>query len=204
MTFAEESFFKQRRNLLASALLVAFLNIAGGSIKKLNLLGNEIEFSNPAAIPFALGVALSYFLVRFLQYANEIEDKGFKERFLARVEYYLGPYLMKREFKKEHSHLRQCYPKLGAIEIDSFVMFSPAMPLNTAAISFVGKDGGVVVDENELHVSNRELIVPFVRAGIYITFCTRLVTDYVLPLLVAIFAYSTYHETVRSSVPTWL
>ena len=90
MQLAEEAFFKQRRNLIASSLLVMFLNIAGGELKTLNLLGNKIEFTNSRVIPIALGVMLTYFVVRYLQYAHDVEDKGFKKRFYSRVEGYLA------------------------------------------------------------------------------------------------------------------
>lgn len=203
MTSAEEAFFKQRRNLIATALLAIFLNVAGGELKKLNLLGNEIEFTNPSAIPAALGLALTYFVIRYLQYAHDVEDKGFAKRFYERVERYLAPYVMKREFKRPNSYLSQCYKELNEIEVESFTMFHEAMPPNTAAASFVGKQGGTVVDEN-VDVSNWELLLPFARAAIYIVFRTRLATDYVLPIVIAIAAYSTYLAVVREFIATWL
>jgi hypothetical protein len=204
MTPTEEAFFKKRRNLSATALLVAFINVAGGELRKLNLFGNEIEFTNPNAIPAALGIALTYFVIRYLQYAHDVEDKGFKKRFYGRVERYLAPYVMKREFKRPNSVLSRCYKDLSEIQVEDFIMFDRAMPRNTAAASFVGKEGGQLVDENELTVSNWELLLPFVRAAVYIVFRTRLATDYVLPIIIAISAYGTYFGVVKEAVATWL
>ncbi len=141
MHLAEEAFFKQRRSLIASSLLVTFLNIAGGELRTLNFLGNEIEFTNSRVIRIALGAMLTYFVVRYLQYAHDVEDKGFKKRFYTRVEWYLAPYVMKREFNRSNSSLGNCFEELKEIKVEGFTMFHEAMPPNTAAASFCGKDG---------------------------------------------------------------
>lgn len=203
MVTAEEAFFRQRKNLIASSLLVSFINIAGGQLKKINLLGNEIVFSNPQIIPLSLGVALAYFFIRYIQYAHDIDDKGFRQRFYGRVAQYLEPYLLSREFGKENSRLRTSYPDKQQIEVRQFIIFNDAVPTNTAFMSFVGKKGGIVIDET-IEVRRKELAVPFARAAFYVVFRTRLVTDYVLPLILAIAAFSSYSNELRGAFTVWL
>jgi hypothetical protein len=71
-------------------------------------------------------------------------------------------------------------------------MFDQAMPKNTAAMSVVHKDGGVVHEMNDLKVSNVELVVPFIRAGLYVLIRTRLATDYVVPVAIALTAIGSF------------
>lgn len=206
MTDSEEAFFKQRRNLIALSLIAAFINVAAVKLDRLNILGNELQISNPKALPIALAVGLTYFVIRYLQYMHDVEDKGFKKRFLSRAEKHLAPYLLRRELHDQTSELARTYAKknIEDLIVDEFLMFHEAMPPNTASASFIPKNGGMVVEENNLKVSNKELILPFIRAGLYVTFRTRLVTDYALPLLLSGVAYATYVPRVSASVSQWL
>lgn len=189
----DDLFQRQRRNLVLMSSLVLFVNITGGEITKIRLLGNELILRNPSTLPLLLAIVLAYFFLRFAQYAHEVENKGFRDRFFKRIELYLGPYLLKREFYNPKADLRRNYPNIADIEIEGPVtMFHKAMPENTAAVTFVGKQGGAVIDYSDLHVAKRELIWPYVRAGFYICVRTRLVTDYVLPVFLTIAAFASF------------
>ena len=200
----DEQFQRQRRNLVLMSSLVMFVNAVGGRISKISLLGNEFTLSNPDAMPTILGIALGYLLLRYIQYAHELENKGFKDRFLQRVETYLRPYLLNREHARSNSELSRAYPDKGMVEVESLTMFHKAMRPNTAAVSFAPKDQGAVIDENELHVSNAELIWPFIRSSFYILIRTRLATDFVFPPILAFLAYATYLKPVRDALSVWL
>lgn len=203
----DELFQRQRRNVMLMASVVIFINTTGANLKQVNILGNMLDINNPTAMPKIIGIVLGYFLWRYLQYAHEIENKGLKQRFYKRAEYYLGPYLLKREYSRNGSRLSQQFSRLKDIKVSGDVaMFNQAMPPNTASVSFEHKDDMKVdgiIDENELHVSNVELIWPFIKAGTYIVFRTRLVTDYVFPPMFALLAYSTYSSCVQSLLKSW-
>ncbi len=203
---SEDLFQRQRRNLILTAAVVVFINTTGAVLTKMNILGNELEIKNPIAMPTIFGVVLGYFLWRFFQYAHEIEDMGFKENFLRRVEHYLGPYLLRREFLRKGSKLSQHFSRVKDIKVLHVAMFNKAMPPNTAAVSFEHKDDMKVdgiIDEGELYVSNAALIVPFIRAGIYICVRTRLVTDYFFPPLFAALAFLSYFSDVQALLKSW-
>lgn len=187
-----ENFYKQRRNLILISSIVVFINLTAGKIEKINILGTELKLENSLIVPWVLGLMLFYLFLRYLQYTHDVQDKEFGARFFRRVEYYLAPKILRREHAKENSFLRRCYPDIKEIEVRHFEMFNGAMPKNIAAAEFVGKMGGVVVEENNLTVLNQELTWPFIRSSIYICLRTRLVTDYVFPVLFAGFAFVTY------------
>ena len=196
METAEEEFFKKRRNLIVSALLVAFLNVAGAERKTFNLLGNEVAFSNPSVIPTTLGIMLTYFVIRYFQYAHDVKDKGIKERFLVKARMHIAPYLKKREFHRSDSDLAKDFESLDEFEVNDISIFERSIPPSTAHISFIHKTGGAIL-EHRVSVSNWELIIPFLISATYVTFRTRVVTDYVLPVIIAAAAYSTYIPTFR-------
>ena len=75
-------------------------------------------------------------------------------------------------------------------------MFNVAMPPNTAATSFCGIDGGVVFDLNEIPISNRELINPYIKSSFYIVFRTPLFTEYIFPYLLCFAAALSYSVAV--------
>jgi hypothetical protein len=45
-----DGFIRQRRNLIASSLLLAFILYGGVELSKVNLLGNEITFTDPTIL----------------------------------------------------------------------------------------------------------------------------------------------------------
>lgn len=203
---SEDLFQRQRRNVILMASVVIFVNITEANLTTVNVLGNTLNIGNPAAMPKIFGIVLGYFLWRYSQYAHEIENKGFKDRFYKRAEYYLGPYLAKREFLKKGSTLIQHFSRLKDIKVTDVVMFHSAMPPNTAAVSFEDKDDMKVKGtvDSELPVSNIELILPFIRAGIYVVMRTRLATDYFFPAMFAVLAFSTYFSWVKSLLKSLL
>lgn len=201
MTTQEESFFKQRKNLIACALLVSFINVAGGELKKLNLLGNEIVFSNPRVIPIALGISLVYFLIRYVQYAHDVHDKGFRTRFLERASKHMERYLLKRQFQDEASEFRNPYQDIHDVKVHQFIIWDENIASNNAFMSICGVQGGVIV-EDTLMFSHVEVVRPFLLGFLYIIFRTRLATDYLFPLFLAAFAVSTYSHQVREMLVT--
>lgn len=194
----EEHFNKLRRNLVLMSVLVLFVNVTGAKLNKVNLLGNEITLPNPDSLPLYMAIVLLYFLVRYVQYMHDIEDKQFRTRFFKRVEKNLEPYILNREHRNEKTGLKMHYPDINSLEYyGSLTMFNEAMPKNTAAASFCGKEGGAVIDLNEIHISNYELIRPFILSALYIIFRTRLVTDYVFLIAICLLAYSSYMEFIK-------
>lgn len=194
----DEHFVRQRRNLILMSALVLVVNLGQASLDRISLLGNEIVFSNPATLPTILGVVLGYLLIRYLQYAHEIEDKGFSSRFYRRVEKTLAPRLLKREFKRSGSWINPPYQELRSVEIESFLMFDEHVRPGYAEMEVVGKEGGQVL-EHTVPVSWHELVLPFIVAASYVCIRTRLVTDFAFPLAFAGAAFASFSGSVSSA-----
>ena len=150
------------------SMLVIFINVTGAELTKVNLFGNEVVLSTPESLPFYMVLVLTYFLIRFAQYMHEVEDKGIKDRFFRRVDHYLEPYILRREYNKSEV-LKAHFADITDVKYsDRLVMFHDAMQPNTAAASYVDKSGGVVLPLDEIYVSNWELVLPF---GVYAETC---------------------------------
>ena len=187
-----DQFYRQRRNLMLISMLVIFFNTTAGRIERLNILGTEIKLQNPDSLPWILGIILFYYLIRYTQYAHEIENKGFKDRWLQSADRYLSVKLLHREFNMKDSKLRATYPDLEQIKIEQFMMYRTGSFRNTAFASYCGIDGGHIIDFNKIPVSKVEQFLPLLRAAFYVMVRTRLVTDYILPAVIAIIAFLTY------------
>ena len=194
----EEYFVRQRRNLILMSTLVLFVNISGADIEVINLLGNEVSIKNSDSIPKYMFLVLAYLLIRYLQYMHEVKDTGLKRIFYRRAAKYLEGYILRREHKKEDSDLKRCYPNRKDVEVvEPLVMFDDAMPDNTAAVSFCGIQGGPVIDMNEVRIENKELVIPFIVASIYVTARTNIITEYAFPIGISFLAFLSYLEPVK-------
>lgn len=177
--------------------LVIFINITGAKLNAINFFGNNIKLDNPESLPIFMMVVLAYFLIRYSQYLHDVEDKGFKKRFYRYVEKCLEGYILKREYNIDKSYLKDNYPDIKEIEYtEPLSIFDESIRPNTAYASFVGKEGGLVVELNELHISNKEFIYPYIRSALYIVFRTRLVTDYVFPFVLFLLAGMSYSNNI--------
>ena len=159
--------------------------------------GSEIAFNNPSALPWICGVLLFYFLFRYVQYSHEIQDKGIMSRFLQRVEKHLFPVIIRKEFNKPGSLLRNKFKTLKTwrqIKKDRFLWsrVNGGLPLNTVHMALVEQGGGTIHTFTNVKVYKRNLIWPITKSFFYIVIRTRLGTDYILPYILAFFGFSSY------------
>ena len=209
LNMPNELFYRQRRNLILMSLLVVFINAVGGNITKINILGNEMNLSHPEVMPTIFGFVLAYFLWRFFQYAHEIDNKGFKDTFLLRVQTYLKHYLLKREYFKNESKLRPFYPNIKMLRVETVSLFwikapnefEPVLP-NAVIIRLITSANNHEIVNNE-PVSILELMLPSIRASIYIIFRSRLATEFIFPPVFSFIAFATYLSFIRSSLAAW-
>lgn len=186
----EEAFRKQRARLLGVSLVAIFLNSASVQLTTLNILGNQLTISNPNALPIAVALALGYFLVRYWQYMHDIENKGFGLRFKRRMEKGLVRPLVWRVMHDPNSYMNQNY---GNFKISNLMGSKvELLPNNFAKIEFVHRKHGVLNHSQTIKLTASEKLIPAVLSVFYVVFRTRLVTDYMLPVLLAAVAFLTY------------
>lgn len=201
-----EDFRRQRRNLIAVSLIAIFLNFAAVKLTKLNVLGNDLEISNPRALPVLFGVALAYFLWRYVQFMLDVESLGFRTRFRQRASFHALMHIIRRELRDPNSNLSKRYKgKTGRnLSPSTITLFDELGRLEDVAILYIHKRHGVLLNDHKVNVSGREMILPYMRSTIHVAFRTPLATEYVLPLLLAAIAAISYMPFAREAFIVWL
>lgn len=91
-----QALMRQRRNLMASSLLLIFFEAAGVSFERVGFLGTELIIQSPGVLYTGLWLVWSYFLVRYVQFLIEVGDLGIMERLAWKMTVYA-----KRKYKAE-------------------------------------------------------------------------------------------------------
>lgn len=79
----KERFLKHRRNTMLIALIALialFLLIAGGELKKVNVLGMAIEFTQSEMPIRLLMLSLTYMFIKYVQFLHELGGTGILNR----------------------------------------------------------------------------------------------------------------------------
>lgn len=205
---AEESistgFTRQRRSLLASSIILLFFQMAGVTLESLNIFGNEVILTDPWVVEVALWIAWFYFTIRYLQHFHDLEDRGLVASFNRRMQKLVPPLAVRLLDRAVNNEFRDA----SSIEIgikDLKVMKSYAdhweVQVN-AGIAYKREDGATVSISRDrlVTVPRVTLWVPRIQSVLHVVFLTRLGTEYVLPLLVAILplAWKLYRLTAEA------
>ena len=132
----DEAFIRQRRNLLVTSLIVFLISYSGIELSnQVIIFGTKFNIQNPLVIYFTIWMMLFYFLLRYIQYFNELnsEDsfyyqpfsKNDKESYFTLffncIEYiFSNSFLMLRNIKKillEKDFSERVFPIIFAIII---------------------------------------------------------------------------------------
>ena len=72
----DESFIRQRRNLLITSIIVFLISFAGIEIdNNLVLFGTKFKINDPLIIYISIWIMLFYFLLRYFQYYIELDEE---------------------------------------------------------------------------------------------------------------------------------
>ena len=77
----DEAFIRQRRNLLLTSIIVFLINFAGIEIaEQVTIFSTKFTVNNPIVIYISSWIILFYFLLRYIQYYNELnyDDKDYE------------------------------------------------------------------------------------------------------------------------------
>lgn len=186
----ESRFHKQRSRLMSVSVAALFLDFVGAHFRELSVAGASITMDYPERIAIAINVAVVYFFVRFWQYAREVKDLSFLERYYAWENWIIGWAKTKREYADEQSILRKHFPKYGAIK-----MREPHMNRQRGVHNADGKitinwfrPGDGSGPSKTFEVSKREKFMAAPRTFLSVCVLTRHFTDYWLPPVLALCA----------------
>lgn len=77
---------RQRRGLLAASLALLFYESAGLVVRKISLLGNTVDVTNPSRAGIFLWVAWAYFFLRYYQFLRDLPEKGIATAYCAQLD----------------------------------------------------------------------------------------------------------------------
>ena len=189
------SFVRQRRNLLvASLLLLAFLS-TGAELSHLNVFGNQIDLKRPLLVSWPLWIAWAYLLWRYYQHLRDLGDLGIRTAWVYRLHNLIGE-SAKRSFMRSF-HPGDPYGKdvkstftFGDVGVTDYRYDVWIITIKGTASYHEGnpvsRSGHEPIDEM-ISVPVRTVRWLRVRAGWWVLFHTRLLTEYAQPFVVAAF-----------------
>ncbi len=176
-----EAFIRQRRNLFIVSLVLLFAETSELTLSKLNIFGNELLIRHPIVVNIFLWAAWFYWLVRFLQYLGHV-------RGLAEIMDTYGNILdgWVRELVRRRATPNCQTPDRYYFKAISIRSLWQWRILHGENIPVEGPPRTHREEDRVTTLNFGDLLVPRVRAWSYVILGTRSVTEYVLPLLVAI------------------
>ena len=181
------SFIRQRRSLIIISLLLLFAEISGITIRKINVLGNEVQIDNPSLVYVALWIAWIYWFIRYYQYFRDLDDKGFKTAFSKKM----NAVAIKKAIKRllNNPQFNEQYPEKDGsrIYIDpERIVVDDTISYYKVYIEIVyGKPiGSGTLINKDIELSSYDLIIPKIRAGINLPLNTILFSEYILPFII--------------------
>lgn len=173
-----EGLLRQRRNLLITAILLWIMKYGGVTFSKVSFVGFDIAFKNPNALILSIWVAFAYFLFRYYQYFSDEGVKKLQSVFHYAIESKCEP-IIRNLVKEKYPKNTNGYYSYASLKHNSWI-FKVEIP-NTIYNEGEYIGGGSF----ELTIKRSQLWKGIVSAIMDSVLRNSVVTDYLLPLVVA-------------------
>lgn len=174
---------RQRRNLMATSLLVIFLEYAGASFNSIDVLGIQITFKNPNAVMHFIWIFQAYYFLRYYQYFRQEPKDGL------RTEFQLA--LSKVAKKKIDDIKNRKFPNSYLVGDITYIfrnMRNTSKWKRAIAVA-VRTDEGNPDRRAEFEIDIRHFLIHAILAAGRVLINTSFVTDYYLPFILAFSAF---------------
>jgi hypothetical protein len=164
-----------RRNLIAISMFLIVFDLSTSTLDKVALFGMDLRVERPRALIWLAWLVWFYFVVRYLQYLfaeTDLQTKG--RRFNERI----------HEYAKDWAAVPEQDSSDGQPAIK---LVRERFHWNLIIEGYDISAGSKKVEDVQ-SVSLIRMCLWNIRAATYMTICTQYVTDFVLPLLIAIAA----------------
>ncbi len=178
-----EGLLRQRRNLITTCVLLWLLKFGGVTFTGFSIGGVDVEFGNPDALVVAIWLAFWYFLYRYYQYFSSEGIEKLHRVFEAALDKKCAP-IIKRIVKDK-------YPTNNDAILYSYIF------LKASEWQYNGHTLGGSYDPNTGTTPRNEAFVLSIRplalwrgilAAVFDSiFRNSVVTDYLLPFMLALF-----------------
>ena len=191
-----ERFERQRRNLIVVSIFLAAYSVMGLEIKTINFLGNVFAISKSEYIKAILWLFFAWFFIRYYQYYCVIDNKEFSRRYVQWVHDKVEKIAVEK-YKKEDAHKRLEENPLARhveYEVKSVEVYEKSHNSWKVGISGVvtwsseSIKGGKSFSEENIVISNRELLFVKTTALMKLLLKTPYFTEYIVPFLLSFFA----------------
>lgn len=171
---------RQRRNLILISTVILFLDFADADIKGIKLIGLDISLGKPEVINYFLLAFLFYFLIRYYQYLCQESDLKIKKEFYTKL------YLL--TYQKVHTLKNQCHPDTESY--DGTYDFRKMKKISTfqREATFLYPNDEGKNETKKFNVDIKKFILDYILSGLHILINRSYLTDYFLPIILAIFA----------------
>lgn len=174
-----EGLLRQRRNLFVVCAVLWFLRYGGVKVQKLSLAGFEIEMSNPAAVTVALWLAFAYFLYRYYQYFTDEGLRALEDRFTRSLNARCLPLIRDLVVARHPAVYR------GGADEFRYDLLKDNKWVYRGQQVVPGPAGANVSEPVSVPVSRWQLRSGILRAVADTSLRSSVVTDYLLPFLLA-------------------
>lgn len=178
-----EGILRQRRNLLITCVLLWVMKYGGVTFSKFSLAGFDVAFKNPDALVLSIWIAFAYFLYRYYQYFSDEGVDKLQRVFNAALEKKCEPIiqsLVKSKFPTNNDAIRYSY---AFLKRDRWVYKGHAL-----GGEYDPSTGTVIGNEHfELAIGRRKLWKGILSGVMDSIFRNSVVTDYLLPFVLAFF-----------------
>lgn len=169
-----EGLLRQRRNLIITSILLLVMKYGGVTFTKFSFVGFDIQFKNPNVLILSIWIAFAYFLYRYYQYFSDEGINKLQSVFIRAFENKCAPIIRNLVTEKfPNNNNNTVSYSYDALKKNSWVY--KGYTINGFSTSF------------ELPIGQWQLWKGIVSAIIDSIFRNSVVTDYLLPLLIACF-----------------
>ncbi len=171
-----EGLLRQRRNLMIASILLWIMKYGGVTFSKVSFVGFDIAFKNSNALILAIWIAFAYFLFRYYQYFSDEGVKNLQSVFSQAIQNKCAPIirsLVEEKFPASHAPFGYRYDFLKQ---NAWIYKGNTL-----------NNGGHNSTPFELPIARWKLWKGIMSAIMDSVFRNSVVTDYLLPLVVACF-----------------
>jgi hypothetical protein len=174
-----DGLLRQRRNLIVTCVLLWLMKYGGVTFSKFSLAGFDVVFKNPNALILSIWIAFTYFLYRYYQYFSDEGIAKLQQVFSAALEQRCEPII--RKLVKE-----KCLTNNDSIGYSYEALKRNRWQYQAHALGpYDPGSGSVSNDKFEIPIGRWQLRKGILLAVMGSIFRNSVVTDYLLPFVVA-------------------
>lgn len=176
-----DGLLRQRRNMMALALILIFFKFAGVEIEKLTFLGVEFKsFKNTSAVYSAIWIFFWYYVFRYYQYFSQEGWEKLKAVYFEEMNSRVANYC--------YELTKAIHPSGSYVPFDQNLGKHKQLKIKVTYPEKKDDHGKVERLDKVIPLSRVKVFICRVRTFMKMFFNTSLITDYLIPFFLVLFA----------------